>query len=139
VHRALHEHYSEQFEVPQQIEKSPTCFNYTNFLLRTASLDSLPEAVAAVLPCFWIYREVGHYISDRATADNPYSEWIETYSSDEFSKDVDRAIEITNEIAKTASSRERDKMKEAFGYATRLEWMFWESAYQKEEWPPKNT
>ncbi len=139
VERALHEHYFEQFQVPRQIEKSPTCFNYTNFLLRTASLNSLPEAVAAVLPCFWIYREVGHYISERASADNPYSDWIETYSSEAFSEDVDRAIEITDEIAKSASTRQHSKMKRVFGYSTRLEWMFWESAYRKEQWPPKNS
>lgn len=139
VERALHEHYFEQFDVPERIEKSPTCFNYTNFLLRTASLNSLPEAVAAVLPCFWIYREVGHYIRERAAADNPYSEWIETYSSEEFSEDVNRAIEITDEIAKTASSRQRRNMKKVFGYSTRLEWMFWQSAYRQEEWPPAKT
>jgi thiaminase/transcriptional activator TenA len=137
VERALHEHYFEKFDVPEDIEKSPTCFNYTNFLLRTASLDDLPVAVAAVLPCFWIYREVGMYINDRANDDNPYSDWIETYSSETFSKDVDRAIEITNEVADTASSSTRKKMKQAFDYSTRLEWMFWQSAYRKEQWPPE--
>ena len=137
VERALHEYYFEQFEVPEHIEKSPTCFNYTNFLLRTASLGSLPEAVAAVLPCFWIYREVGNYISERAADDNPYSDWIDTYSSEEFSEDVDRAIDITDEIAERASGSQRKKMKRAFSYSTRLEWMFWESAYRKEQWPPE--
>lgn len=136
VERALHEHYFRQFDVPEQIEKSPTCFNYTNFLLRTASLNSLPESVAAVLPCFWIYREVGNHISKRASDNNPYRDWIDTYSSEEFSEDVDRAIEITDEIAQSASPFQKSKMKRAFSYSTRLEWMFWESAYQKEQWPP---
>ena len=136
VERALHEHYFEKFDVPEGIEKSPTCFNYTNFLLRTASLDSLPVAVAAVLPCFWIYREVGMYINERAADNNPYSDWIDTYSSETFSKDVDRAIEITNEVAATASKEDRQKMKSAFDYSTRLEWMFWQSAYRREQWPP---
>lgn len=139
VERALHEYYFEQFDVPEDIDKSPTCFNYTNFLLRTASLDSLPVAVAAVLPCFWIYREVGLYINERASDDNPYRDWVDTYSSEEFSEDVDRALEITNEVAVSASSSTHQKMKQAFSYSTRLEWMFWQSAYRMEQWPPEST
>lgn len=33
--------------------------SYTQFLIATASTASLEEAIAAVLPCFWIYREMG--------------------------------------------------------------------------------
>ncbi|MCF7828885.1 MAG: TenA family protein, partial [Candidatus Marinimicrobia bacterium] len=78
--RALHESYFEQYDVDATGPKSPSCFNYTNFLIATASTGSYPESVAALLPCFWIYREVGNYIYKQAVDDNPYQDWIDTYS-----------------------------------------------------------
>jgi len=138
VERALHESYFQAYSVPEDIEKSPTCFNYTNFILNKAALDSMAVGMAGVLPCFWIYREVGHYINERAVAGNPYQEWINTYSSEQFSNDVDRAIEIVDEVAEEQTSEERNRMTETFVYSTKLEWMFWDSAYRMETWPPHN-
>ena len=49
-------------------------------LLSTVALGSSPEAVAALLPCFWIYREVGIEIFSRSQdglASNPYARWID--------------------------------------------------------------
>lgn len=137
VERALHESYFDRYDIPEHIEKSPTCFNYTNFLLSTAALDSNAVGIAALLPCFWIYREVGLHIYDRASKNNPYRDWIDTYAGKDFSESVDRAIEITAQVAEEVTPKERDRMREAFIYSTRLEWMFWDSAYQLETWKPK--
>lgn len=136
VERALHESFFQQYHVPEDIEKSPTCFNYTNFILNKAALDSVAVGMAAVLPCFWIYREVGNYIHERASENNPYQDWIDTYAGEQFSNDVDRAISIVDEVADQQTSTERTRMMDAFIYATRLEWMFWDSAYRLEEWQP---
>lgn len=138
VERALHESYFQEYSVPADIEKSPTCFNYTNFILNKAALDSVTAGMAGVLPCFWIYREVGHYINERTISNNPYQEWISTYSSEQFSNDVDRAIEIVDEVASQQTKDERSRMVDTFIYSTKLEWMFWDSAYRMEKWPPHN-
>lgn len=137
VERALHESFFERYDVPGSIEKSPTCFNYTNFILNKAALDSVAVGIAGVLPCFWIYREVGHHIHERAADNNPYQEWIDTYASQPFSDDVDQAIDILDDVAEQQTEEEKQRMMAAFNYSTRLEWMFWDSAYQKEQWPPK--
>ncbi|MDR1180054.1 MAG: thiaminase II [Spirochaetales bacterium] len=118
-----------------QIEQSPACVAYTNYLLATATTRSYEEAVAAVLPCFWIYREVGNHIFRNAVRGNPYRKWIDTYASEEFVVSVDRAIDITDAAAQ-ASPALQPKMKNAYETATRLEWMFWDSAYRREAWPP---
>jgi len=137
VERALHESYFERYDVPEYIEKSPTCFNYTNFLLSTATLGSNAVSIAALLPCFWIYREVGLHIYERASDNNPYQDWIDTYAGEDFSESVDRAIEITGQVAEAVTPKERERMKEAFIYSSRLEWMFWDSAYRLETWKPE--
>ena len=38
---------------------SPACHHYTSFLLATGFRETLAVHVAALLPCFWVYREVG--------------------------------------------------------------------------------
>lgn len=136
VERALHASYFDEFGVPPGIAQSPSCAFYTNFLLATAAQRSFEEAVAALLPCFWIYREVGNTIHAQAASDNPYRRWIDTYAGEEFAASVDRAITATDQAAAQASDTARERMTAAFVTSARLEWMFWDSAYRLETWPP---
>jgi thiaminase/transcriptional activator TenA len=136
VERALHESYFAEFGVPEGLEQSPACSFYTNFLLATASHRSVEEAVAALLPCFWIYREVGNAIHARAAADNPYRRWIDTYAGESFSASVDRAIASTDQVAARASAPARARMRDAYLTSSRLEWLFWDSAHRMERWRP---
>lgn len=139
VERALHEGFFESYGLGQEIvaaaKPSPTCLNYTNFLLATAHNASFEETVAAILPCFWVYWEVGVHIAERASADNPYQTWIETYSDDQFADSVKRIIAITDRLAQDATPAMHERMRAAFMQCTRFEWMFWDSAYRLEEWP----
>jgi thiaminase/transcriptional activator TenA len=139
VERALHETYLREFGVKLDVERAPACFAYAHFLLGTAALGSQPEAVAALLPCFWIYREVGLEVYERAKdtlATNTYARGIETYSGEHFIEAVDKAIAICEAVAAEASAAERAQMSTAFDRSARLEWMFWDSAYRLESWPP---
>ncbi len=135
VERALHREFFQQFGIEEESRKSLTCFTYTNFLLATCSNANYEVGIAAVLPCFWIYREVGNHIYANAVTDNPYQAWIDTYSGEEFSNLVDKAISITDDVASRASPDTRQEMIDAFIYSTKLEWMFWDSAYRMETWP----
>ncbi|WP_114748368.1 thiaminase II [Pleomorphovibrio marinus] len=136
VERALHEGYFKKFGVSGEISPTPTCLLYTQYILNKAALANVEEAVAAVLPCFWIYKRVGDYIySNQENAkDNPYKEWIATYAGEEFASSVESAIQITDELADEASPSLKDKMTSAFVMASKLEWMFWDSAYRLEQW-----
>lgn len=51
---------------------------YTQYLIATTATAPLEEALAAVLPCFWIYREVGHHVAKHCMQANPYMRWIKT-------------------------------------------------------------
>jgi thiaminase/transcriptional activator TenA len=135
VEKAMHEKFLSEYKKEElESQKSPACFAYTNFLLSTVAFRSTEEATASILPCFWIYREVGNYIYSRADTPNPYQEWIDMYSAEEFRKATDIAIEVTDEMANRASSIIRSKMTDVFVLSTKLEYIFWESAYKKEKW-----
>ncbi|MDX1637981.1 MAG: thiaminase II [Balneolaceae bacterium] len=135
VERQLHQNFYEQYGTAMEPEKSPSCFAYTHFLLSTAATKDNVVNIAALLPCFWIYREVGLEIYENASDDNPYQDWIDTYAGEAFNESVDRAIEITDEVAEHESSERLEEMTAAFIKSTELEWMFWESAYRREQWP----
>ncbi len=134
--RALHESYFEEYDVSMEVGRSPACFSYTNFLVLTAYHQPYEVSVAALLPCFWIYRDIGNYIYEAAKKDNPYHAWIETYSGEEFGEAVEQAIHVTEEVSRGVSEEVKECMMEHFVFSSRLEWMFWDSAYNREAWKP---
>lgn len=105
---------------------SPTCELYNSYVARIVNHESVEVGIAAVLPCFTIYKEVGDYILEMQDKErpNPYQPWIDTYASEEFATAVEKAIEIADAYALTASPQNLAKMEEAFLKASKLEWMF---------------
>jgi thiaminase/transcriptional activator TenA len=139
VERALHEGFFKEYGIsPAEVaatEPSPTCAHYTHYLLALAHNAPYEVAVAALLPCFWIYWEVGKHLLGTAQPDNPYQSWIDTYADEAFAEGVRKVIAISDQIAEAANAPVRDRMFGAFGRAAQLEWMFWDSAYRLERWP----
>ena len=95
VERALHADYFRQFGISAgdftAAQPTPACDHYVSYLLRIAVLEPFPVVLAALLPCFWIYWEVGKNIHARAATPNPYQAWIDTYAGEEFASAV-RAV-----------------------------------------------
>ena len=116
---------------------SPTCFMYTNFLLKTISTEPVQEAFVSLIPCFWIYQEVGEHIKRKSQyiTNNPYQNWIDLYSSEKFKESTECAIVILNNLIARVSSDQRKSIRYTFIQAIRLEWAFWNSAYIHEQWP----
>ncbi len=139
VERSLHADFFKQFGITNEAfaaaEPTPVCEHYVSYLLRVAALEPFEVALAALLPCFWIYREVGKHIHARAARDNSYQAWIDTYAGAEFEQAVDAVIAVVDEVAIYAAPRTLEAMHHAFMRATQLEWMFWDSAYREEAWP----
>lgn len=134
VERVLHESYFKEYVIEYESGKAPGCFAYTNYLLTTAAYESYEVSVAALLPCFWIYKKIGDYIyADQASA-NPYQNWIDAYAGEEFAISVEKALTICNNLAEHASEATKQKMTEAYLTASRLEYVFWDSAYHLESW-----
>jgi thiaminase/transcriptional activator TenA len=106
-----------------------------SYLLATAYAEPYEVLLGALLPCFWIYAEVGRDIHARAAAANPYQAWIDTYAGEQFHTAVRATIEATDEAAALGSDPLRERMHRAFTRATQLEWIFWDSAYHVETWP----
>ena len=134
VENALHESFIHELK-DKAIEASPSCQLYTSYLLRQLATAPIEVIVAAVLPCFWIYKEVGDYILEhQIKGNNPYQDWINTYGGEEFEKSVKTAIDICDQLAEQCTPEQRQSMTNSFVMCSKLEWMFWDSAYNLEQW-----
>ena len=139
VERALHEGFFREFGLgPQEIAATslaPTNLAYTSYLLAVAYAAPFHEVIAALLPCYWIYWEVGKELERAGSADPLYARWIKTYASVEFGSLVRAALDATEETAARLQPVELDAMRRHFLVTSRYEWMFWEMGYRREFWP----
>ena len=114
---------------------APTTLAYTSYLLRTAALEPYPEALCAVLPCYWIYREVGDALAERGSPEELYENWIQAYAGEEFDSLVSEVLDLTDHVGESLSADERERAGRAFETAARYEWMFWNMGWTLEGWP----
>jgi len=139
VERSLHDGFMRDFGItPAQFSATPmtpACHHYTSYLLATAWSAPYPVTVAALLPCFWIYAEIGRDIHAGSVPGNPYQHWVDTYAGEKFHAAVRGVCATVDQLAANASDETLATMHAAYTHAARLEWMFWDSAYRLEEWP----
>jgi thiaminase (transcriptional activator TenA) len=114
---------------------SPTTTAYTSYLLATCYGGSFAEGLAAVLPCYWIYAEVGRALLVRGSPDPRYQQWIETYGGEEFTASVVEVLDLTDLVGDGISPAERRRAEAHYRVASRYEWMFWDAAWRRESWP----
>ncbi len=122
-------------EAAAAVEPAPTTLAYTSYLLATVSGGSYAEGVAAVLPCYWIYWEVGQELLRRGSPDPRYQRWIDTYGGEEFGEVVQEVLAVTDRLGPGLASLERARVHRHFRTSSRYEWMFWDAGYRKESWP----
>lgn len=116
-------------------EPAPVNLAYTSYMLSVIHGGSYAEGVAAVLPCYWIYAEVGSELVRRGSPDPRYQRWIDTYGGEEFGAVVREVLAETDAIGPMLSESERDAARRHFRVASRYELMFWEAGYRQESWP----
>ena len=96
---------------------------------------SYAEGVGAVLPCYWIYWEVGKELLHRGSPDPRYQRWIEMYGSEEYGSVVQKVLDITDHLGPELSAAERTRVHQHFRATSRYEWMFWDMGYHRQAWP----
>jgi thiaminase (transcriptional activator TenA) len=139
VERELHAGFLADFGLtPAEVEATPmapTNRAYTSYLLASVYAGSFPEALAAVLPCYWIYAEVGVHLLRRGSPDPLYRRWIDTYGGEEFAAVVQAVRDLTDRVGADLAGPDLARVFERFATTSRYEWMFWDAAWRQERWP----
>jgi len=140
VERSFHASFGKHLGLSRKqldaVPKGPTTQAYSGHLQSVAQRGTLGELVAAVLPCYWIYGEVGRRLyRNRPRKPKIYRQWIEIYASEEFWLPVREQIQLMDRLGAAANGSERKRMTEHFILSSRYEFMFWDQAYRLESWP----
>jgi thiaminase/transcriptional activator TenA len=140
VERSFHASFGKTLGLSREqldaVQKAPVTRAYVGHLQAVARSGSLSEIVAAVLPCYWIYGEVGRRLyRNRPSKPKIYREWIEIYASEGFWKPVREQIQLMDKLGAAANTDGKQTLTEHFILSSRYEFMFWEQAYRLERWP----
>lgn len=110
----------------------PVTKSYVDHLLAASATCTYGVLVAALLPCFWLYAEVGQtlhaqFLAAGAPEAHPYAEWLRTYADEAFAEATRDAIALVDEAGSKASADERDAMLQAFAHSCRFEVDFFDA------------
>lgn len=138
----LHRQYAAEFGITakelEMTQPAPITLAYSGYMLNTGYKGTLVELIACVLPCAWDYREIGLLLKEQngdKLGSNRYAKWIRSYSSNEFIATSNWLIELMNELTEGLPLNELEKIKQHFITSSRFEYLFWDMAYNQNEWP----
>ncbi|MEV8252056.1 bifunctional hydroxymethylpyrimidine kinase/phosphomethylpyrimidine kinase [Microbacterium sp. NPDC076768] len=93
---------------------------YLDHLRSVAFGGDYAEIVAAVLPCFWLYTDLGRRLHAGEFGDyardplHPYASWLSTYADPAFEEATERAMSYAAHAAVSADTDTRVRMRRAF-------------------------
>ena len=133
LHHKLVSEAGLSMEDVKKVQRSPTNTGYVNHMLVTASLHGLGPAAASLLPCPWTY----HLLREElGPSEHPlYSQWTAFYVAGLLENSVQAWRSFVDRMAESAGDQELEAMRQAFLTSSRYEFMFWDMAYNMEQWP----
>ena len=120
------------FSPAEPKQKMSAISEYARQLLSNAKHRPLEEAVASLIPCPWIYMELGHHMDlSTCTAAHPYRDWIATYQEKQFIESTHQLIGIADElISSTRCPQKQQSITEQFRQSVEFEYRFFEEIIQ---------
>jgi thiaminase (transcriptional activator TenA) len=134
----LHENFSKRLGITEEerasFQPSPSAYAYTTHLLSVGHTGTLGEIIAAILPCYWLYLEIGERLLGQVPTEPIYQDWINAYGGEWFAQLVHEQIDRLDALAEQASPAEQQRMERHFLISSQYELGFWQMAYTLEHW-----
>jgi thiaminase/transcriptional activator TenA len=106
------------------VQPGATTRRYTDFLLATAWAQEVGVAVVAMLPCMRLYAYLGQTIARPHLPEHAYTEWIRTYSSEDFDALAQRLEQLAD-----AYTYDTPLVRKTYRYAMQCERDFFQAAF----------
>ena len=136
---SLHQDFFDEFGISKESIRdrrpAPTNLAYTNYLIATAYGRPFGEILGSLLPCYWIYAEVGKALAAKGSPNPLYRRWIETYGAESYESGVLAILDVMDVVAETVSAAERRRIFDHYVMTSRYEWMFFDMGYREQVWP----
>ncbi|MEM6518974.1 MAG: TenA family protein [Cyanobacteria bacterium P01_D01_bin.71] len=122
----LHENYAQTWGVSLAVvQPGAATRRYTDFLLATAWSQAVGVTAIAMSPCMRLYAYIGQSLAQQGIPDHLYSDWVRTYSSDDFEPLAAQLEAIADQY-----SPDNQLVAETFRYAMQCEYDFFDAAWQ---------
>lgn len=123
----LHRGYAERWDVDlARTEPGEATLAYTEFLLSTAAVGGVGLTCAAMTPCMRLYAFLGRSLAESGYAeDNPYAEWIQTYSDPELESLASKLESLLDRYGEDSP-----ELRRTYRRAMRLEVGFFEAGLE---------
>lgn len=137
----LHRGYAAEFGISEEelllTEASAVNTAYTSYMLNHAQRGDAAAVAACLLACAWSYNYIGRSLSDKypEQENNPYKQWVDTYSGEDFTSLNETAMTLLNKLAEGKPERELALLEEIVVTTSLYEYMFWDMCEKKEAWP----
>ncbi|MCI9859072.1 bifunctional hydroxymethylpyrimidine kinase/phosphomethylpyrimidine kinase [Microbacterium proteolyticum] len=116
---------------PAGLEPAASTLDYTDHLQAASTVGSYAVLVAAILPCFVLYTDIGARWRGTFAADHPYADWLTAYGDEAFATSSAQAATIVDGAARVASESERSAMAAAYDRSMALERAFFEAPLKR--------
>jgi thiamine-phosphate pyrophosphorylase len=128
--KAMHDLLIDKYGIKTEVKASKVTIDYNEHICNGINNGNRCIALAAVLPCMWIYNRVGLHILNHAQLENnPYKEWILEYGNEEFTNGVNLVLEMIDRWATEADKETLKKMDYYYLKAALYEYAFWDYGY----------
>ena len=128
--KALHDMLIEKYGIDTEVEASRVTDGYNAHICEGIATGNPCIALASVLPCMWIYNQVGlHILNHSKLEGNPYKEWILEYGQEEFTTGVNKVLKMIDVWAAKADKETREMMDHYYLKAALYEYAFWDYGY----------
>src|SRR5699024_7433240 len=118
----------------KHFKPAPTAYAYTSHLYRATMFGHLAHSVAAMLPCYWLYADIGKKNENANPAPQIYQNWIKMYAGAEFQNSTNDMINLLNMLVENMNEHQKEQVKEQFIIAKEYELHFWKMSYTFEKW-----
>jgi thiaminase (transcriptional activator TenA) len=135
----LRRHAKEAIAAEKKVAPAPMApvnYAYANHFRVAVTKGTFAEGLAALLPCYWIYQEVGRELVRKGSKRSAYQKWIDNYAGEEYAISVRQVLAMYNAEAPKLTLAERTRCRELFVLSARYEYLFWDMAWREEQWLP---
>lgn len=137
---SIHKNYIDKYNVTgdklSTTEPNPSTEFYNSYLIKTATIEPFEVGIMAMLPCQWIYYQLGVDLKQSSKVqNNKYQTWIDGYGDETWEKsETKTAVDFVEKYMRATTDENRLKMKKAYETSMKLEYMFWDGVYKKVKW-----
>lgn len=106
VEAGMHHTWLAHAQMEQPVVTSQVTHGYVNHFLSYAARGDYEGLIAALLPCYWLYQDIGMRLYQRYwTSEHPYATWLATYHDEDFAAATAAVIDVVTTVPLRALMR----------------------------------